>query len=380
MGRVFKRPPEVIRGKRVVYKNWYAEWQGADGKTHRRMIGPKKDQAVQALARFEEAERCRRLGLPDTSAQAEGWSASVAGLIPQYLDVLAGRDTSPEYRALVADYLARLAAGCRWHTLGAVTADSLTVYLGRRRDDPEIGNGPATLNSYLRVAKGFANWAARRYGLASPLEGLKPYPEAVDLRRSRRILTDGELAKLVEAARSCPAKGRAHFRGPERAVLYLVAAYTGLRAGELAELTPADFDLGGDPPVVTVRARDAKNKEAEPVPLPAHLVDTLRPFLAGRGRGEKLWPGNWAANRKQRDYLARDLARAKVAEFDREGERVTFHSLKRRYVVRLIDAGAKIHEVRRLARHKDVKTTLNYYAPTDLGALGKLADRLPRAG
>lgn len=380
MGRVFRRPPQVIRGKRVVYKNWYVEYQGADGKTHRKMVGPRKDVADRALVKLVEAERLKRLGLPDTGARAEGWAAPLAGLVPEYVAVLAGRDTSPEYRALVSDYLARLAAGCGWHTLGAVTADSLTVHLGTRRDDPSIGNGPATLNSYLRVAKGFANWAAKKYGLASPLAGLKPYPEEVDRRRSDRVLADAELAALVAAARACPRRGRAHFRGPDRAVLYLVAAYTGLRAGELAELTPADLDLDAEPPTVTVGAADAKNKQAEPVPLPAHLVAVLRPWLAGRDRRGKLWPGAWAARRKQVHWLARDLARAEVAEFDARGRRVTFHSLRRRYVVRLIEAGGKIHEVRRLARHRDVKTTLNYYAPTDMGALGRLADKLPRAG
>ena len=46
-------------------------------------------------------------------------------------------------------------------------------------------------------------------------------------------------------------------------------------------------------------------------------------------------------------------------------------------MTRLIEAGGKPHEVRRMARHRDVKTTLDYYAEVDLPDLGRLADRLP---
>lgn len=143
-------------------------------------------------------ERRRRLGLVDSAEdRAAGLAASVAVLIGEYLEVLAGRDTSSGYRALVDDYLTLIATGCTWFTFQVLAADGLIVYLGRRRDLHK--NGPATLNSYMRIAKGFANWYSAKIGLRSPLSGLKPFPEEVDRRRSRRILTDAELSKLIEA-------------------------------------------------------------------------------------------------------------------------------------------------------------------------------------
>jgi integrase len=378
MGRVYKPRPRVERGRAVNYANWYVEWQSAGGKTRRRAVGPDRRLAVQALARFEDEARRARLGLPAAIDPATTLGRSLASLLPEYLAELASRDTSPEYRALVEDYLARTAADCRWFTLADVSAASLSLYLGRRRD--EWGNGPATLNSYLRTAKGFCNWWARRFGLSSPLRELTPYPEEVDRRRSRRILTDDELEKLVASAAAAPRRYRASVPGPARAVLYRVAAFSGLRAGELAELTPAHFDLAGRPPTVTASARDSKGKREEPLPLPGHLAVLLAAWLADKPPGEKLWPGPWAANRHQCDWLAGDLRRAGVAERDERGRRVTFHSLKRRFVVRLIQAGAKIHEVRRMARHRDVKTTLDYYTDESMADLGKLADRLPAVG
>jgi integrase len=378
VGRVYK-PSRVVNGRKVPYKDWYCEWHGADGKTKRKKVGPDRRLANEALARFEARERRRRLGLPDGDADKAGQlAAPVAGLIAEYLEVLAGRGTSPGYRALVDDYLTRLAADLAWFTFADVSADDLVVYLGRRRD--EHGNGPATLNSYLRVAKGLARWYAGKIGAPSPLAAVKPFPEDVDRRRPRRLLTDDELARLLAAARACPRKGRAGIRGPDRAALYLVAAFTGLRAGELAALTPAAFALDAAPPIVTVEAKDAKGKRTEPVPVPAHVVARLRPWLASKPPGARLWPGKWAEQRKQVAWLARDLARAGVAERDSRGQRVTFHSLKRRYVVKIIQAGGKIHEVRRLARHRHISTTLAYYVDENMTDLGDLANRLPPVG
>jgi integrase len=378
MGRVYK-PHRIVAGKHIRYEDWYCEWHGADGRTKRKKIGPDKRLANEALARFEERERRRRLGLADSADdQAAGLARPVAELIREYLAILEGRDTSADYRALVDDYLTRLATDLAWFTFADLQADTLVVYLGQRREVNK--NGPATLNSYLRIAKGFARWYAARIGLSSPLDGIDRFEEEVDRRRSRRILTDAELAKLLESAARCPRRGKYGIWGPERVMLYLVAAFTGIRAGELAELTPLAFQLDANPPTVTVEAKDAKGKRAEPIPLPDHVVERLRPWLAQKHPGARLWPGYWARQRKQIHWLERDLKRAGVAERDERGRRVTFHSLKRRFVISLIQAGGKIHEIRRMARHRDVRTTLNYYVDENLSDLGALANRLPALG
>jgi integrase len=377
MGRTFKPWYYNRHRNKVHVKNWYAEWQGADGETHRKKVGPDKRAAEAFLLKMEDAAARQRVGL-DPTPTADLKAAPLGKLQDEYLALLAARDTGPEYRAAVADHLTRIRAGCRWAVWPDVSGDSLLLWLGKRRD--QKGNGPATLNSYLRSAKGFTNWLADRFGAANPLKKLKPYPEQVDRRRSRRILTDPELGALVAAAERCPPRGRAAFSGRDRAMLYRVAAYTGLRASELAALEPESFDLAARPPVVTVEARDSKGKRVEPVPVPGHLVEVLRPWIAAKPAGTRLWPGRWAELRQQGDWLARDLRRAGVAELDARGRRVTFHSLKRRYVVGLIRAGGQVDEVRRLARHTDARTTFGYYTDENLPDLGRLADRLPPPG
>jgi site-specific recombinase XerD len=78
------------------------------------------------------------------------------------------------------------------------------------------------------------------------------------------------------------------------------------------------------------------------------------------------------------DHRARDTA-ADVAphaelhpQFVR-GKR-DFHSLRSSYISHLADRGLAVHEVQRLARHSDIKTTQGYMTPT--ADLAKRAARL----
>lgn len=99
-------------------------------------------------------------------------------------------------------------------------------------------------------------------------------------------------------------------------MLYLTAGMTGLRAKELASLTPASFDLDAATPVVVVEAGYSKRKRRDTVPLHAGLVDALRPFLATKHAGLSVWPGNWAKYTEAVDFIRRDLTTARAAWLD----------------------------------------------------------------
>ncbi|MEZ6050028.1 MAG: hypothetical protein R3C02_01365 [Planctomycetaceae bacterium] len=86
-----------------------------------------------------------------------------------------------------------------------------------------------------------------------------------DRRHDRRPLTDVELKAVLEAAQ----KGRPILKlsGPDRAMLYATAAYTGLRASELASLIPASFNLKSTPNTVTVQAAYSKHRREDVLPV-----------------------------------------------------------------------------------------------------------------
>ena len=54
----------------------------------------------------------------------------------------------------------------------------------------------------------------------------------------------------------------------------------------------------------------------------------------------------------------------------------TFHGLRRGYITRLIRAGVDADLVRRLARHRDLKTTMAHYASAELSDLAAAAESL----
>ncbi|HUY31631.1 MAG TPA: hypothetical protein VMV69_02550 [Pirellulales bacterium] len=137
----------------------------------------------------------------------------------------------------------------------------------------------ATSNHRLGAAKAFTRWLVRdRRAPDNALAHLSAMNAKVDVRRERRTLDPAEFVALIEAAR----RGEAfrELSGPDRALLYMLAANTGLRANELASLTRASFNLEGDPPTVTVEAGYSKRRRRDVLPLRADLVVRLCPFLS----------------------------------------------------------------------------------------------------
>ena len=80
----------------------------------------------------------------------------------------------------------------------------------------------------------------------NPLLALSMLNVRVDRRHDRRALAYDELMRLIDAAETGPpVQG---ILGPDRAMLYTLAAWTGFRKGELGSLTTRSFQLDADVP------------------------------------------------------------------------------------------------------------------------------------
>jgi integrase len=367
MGRVFKRVRSGVEDP-----HYTCEWHSG-GKTFRKAAFSSKQRSLDLLRQLEDTARSRQLGVTPAGG---GSVRGLAGLLADYLASLAARDLDPLYQRNAKTRCEAAIAGCGWGTLGDVRPESLETWLGTLIDPEGRGLSRSSRNGYLRNVRSFVKWACEKEDVRYRLGKVKALNEAVGRRRSKRILTDAELGAVIRAAETARRRWNQQLHGPDRAMLYRVAAYTGIRSSELASLTPASFHHDPVPPVDLVEAEDAKGQREDRIPLPAFLVDLLRPWLAGKKFGKPVWPGTWAETKRQSQWLAMDLKRAGVAAVDDRGRKVLFHSFKRRYVTALIRAGAGIDEVRTLARHKDVRTTLNYYTDANLPQLGRVADRL----
>jgi integrase len=62
----------------------------------------------------------------------------------------------------------------------------------------------------------------------------------------------------------------------ERGVLYLVAAFTGLKQGELVKIEWRDVHIEEAQPYISVRSSIAKNAKLVPQPLPLKVAAALR--------------------------------------------------------------------------------------------------------
>ena len=188
------------------------------------------------------------------------------------------------------------------------------------------------------------------------------------------------------------------FTGAARAMLYLTASMTGLRASELASLTRDSFRLDDATPVVVVEAGYSKRRRRDTVLLHAGLVEQLRPWLAGFKAGESLWPGRWAANHCAGEMVMRDLVHARAAwieaakgkagkevrdaaddfkSCDRDGRHLDFHGLRHSFISSLVRAGVMPAVAMKLARHSTITLTIDRYTHVSARDAAAGIDRLP---
>ena len=274
-------------------------------------------------------------------------------------------------------------------SLADLTGPAVLATIGELRGG---GTSLRTCNSYLRSIKSFSRWLWRHKRRADdPLCALESFNEETDPRHVRRELLPEEVARLL-ASTEKRTRPEHNLPGPDRAMVYRLALGTGFRAGELRSLTPASFDLDSDPPTVTVAAAHSKRRREDRQPIRQDLADLLRPWLAARPEGERLFarlPGDTAR------MLRSDLAAARAewigeatTEAEREareksdflayrnaaGEVADFHATRHTYVSGIVAGGASVKTCQELARHSSPSLTIGRYSHARLhdlqGALG----------
>jgi len=307
---------------------------------------------------------------------------------------LAAKENTPKHVAETVNQVQRIIAECGMKTLADLTAGAVESFLKELRSRGKRGGSIATSNHYLVAAKRFAGWLVRdRRMKESPLAHLSALNTRVDRRHDRRAISIDEFGRLVKAA-EC---GRVveSVAGADRAVLYILAAWTGYRRAEMASLTAESFDLDSPLPSVRILAGYAKNRRADTVPLHSMLVERLRGWLAGKGDVEPGEPvfalrspsGHWRKTFKmmQRDLAAaratwigeameagdaEEAARREASDFltyqNEDGLFADFHANRHTFISNLGKAGVPLAMGQKLARHHDPKLTSNVYTHLDL--------------
>jgi integrase/recombinase XerC len=418
-------------------RNYYGNVPLPDGSCQQVPLCPDLARSRQMLGKLRGDAAMRRVGLVDKYKEHK--DTPLGKHLDAFEQALQAKGNSSDYVKLVMLRLSAVAEGCSWGTLVDLSVSQANEWLGqqstlpapalpedrqdftpkeaarllgvslaamraavkrhrleatghgRKRRLPRVtvqklldcqsqGPGPATRNYYRAHLRTFGNWLAKDGRLGeNPFRHVEMENAEVDRRHNRRELSAEELRRLLEVARHSQRSFRG-LNGDDRYHLYATAAGTGFRAKGLASLTPESFDWSGKFPVVTLAARNAKNKKTKEQPLPPDLADLLRPYMTSKAAGQPLWGGTWAKDHRGAEMLRMDLEVAGIP-YIVEGPdgplHADFHSLRHSYLTLGSKSGIDLRTLQELAGHSTSKLT-ERYSHRRLHDLAGAVEKMPK--
>jgi integrase len=242
------------------------------------------------------------------------------------------------------------------------------------------GKGYQTVRNTLNVLRAVLATAVESRLLASnPAAGLRlDKARAKRARQARRedrvFLSPSQVHELAEAM------------AEPFGLVVTFAAYTGVRAGELAALRVVDVDLEHARlhvrrSVAEVHGRlvegDPKSGEARTLSLPRFLVDALRRYLLLTGyRGhEYLFPAEKGGQLRQSNFYRR-LFKPAVEATPSIPDALRFHDLRHTCAAMLIAEDAHPKAIQQHLGHSSIEVTMDTYGHLYESAEDALADAL----
>jgi integrase len=343
------RPRRRVKGKVRVARTWSGKFQlPNDAKPIIVALGVMDKQVAQEKLReiVRRVER-ERAGFGPSKTEQDAAKQSVEKCVREYIQIKRGQHCDEKYVRELELKLFRLMRECEWMILRDITANSFEAWRARQPREQML---PKTLNEYRAAISGLCKWLEPRIG-CNPMRSVGSIKALGDPRRKRRAFTPAELWQLVSVAR-------------ERGIVYLVAAFTGLRRGELVKIEWRDVHMNGAQPYISVRSSIAKNAKAVPQPLPLKVAAALR-----RCRPVDVAPHDLVFKGLMSDMnrFRDDLQAAGIAYVDDKGEYADFHSLRKTFATELAKLRLPLRVAMELMRHSDPNLTTKIY--TDAGML-----------
>jgi integrase len=387
IANALNQPPSghVFRVDRKRGPAWYAKYRLPDGRQVQRKIGPAwaqrgrppvgyytKRMAEDWLREvFEQARRGTLPGLVRTGATFDEAAAEFLRYVEQ--DRALKPSTLRGYRSIIDAYLLPAFGSRRLEDITAREVELWRSQLSRvgggrkpnkqhdEQDDDEQPKPPRPLannskNRIVTLLHGVMARACKMYGLpVNPLTGIERHP--VRIAGDIDVFSPEEVWALVRAAAS-----------EQDGAIFLTAAFTGLRRGELIALHWRDVDFTGS--LLRVRASYAagaltapKSGKVRSVPLAPDVAKALAKLSQRShftGEDDLVFVGEAGS------YLdGSALRRRYKSALKKAGLRqLRFHDLRHTFGTRMI-AKADIRRVQEWMGHADIQTTMRYlhYAP-----------------
>lgn len=364
---VWKKQTKRKDGTSFESKRFYGTIRSLNGKWKQVALTEDRQSSEKLLSRLQtKQDDDRASGVTESTVER---LRPINDVLSQYESYLRSKANTELYVNSTVNRIRKLLTLTKTTTLAELDTSRLTNALAKLRID---GSSIATSNHYARAIKGFSRWAwTERKTIEDPLRSLR-FLTNTDVKRKRRAFTQDELRRLITSTETSGVN--VWGLSPEqRSMLYLVAAFTGLRAHELSSLTRESFDL--DRRTVTVQAGYSKRRREDVLPLNASLLAKLTPWIVNiKGL---LWDSTWssASSSHVMRMMRIDLKRAGI-EYVVAGRYADFHALRHTFISSLARGGVHPSKAKELARHSTITLTMDVYSHVETEALRSAVDTL----
>ncbi len=351
---------------RVVGRSWIASWYGPDGRRIQRKVGPARSEAhADGLTKAQAERVLRRMREIDTPRAApDGRRVTMEEAGNEFCQRLELKGRRKSHRLTVAsDLRNHIAPFFASKTLDRIKPEDIERYVAAKRKTlatKTIRNHVNTMHSIfdLGLRKGWCQ-----------INPVKQADRPTVKRTETRIqfLDQEELDKLLSATYPDDAFGMIE------PTLYLTAAMTGLRQGELLGLRWRDVDFDARKirvvsPFVRGEFGDPKSAgSGRSVPMAERVADALRDL---RKRSHYAHDRDLVFCHPETGHpldRSKLVRRFKEALERAEVHRITFHELRHTFGTRMAAAGTPMRTLQHWMGHADSKTTQVYahYQPSD---------------
>lgn len=338
-------------------RKWYAFWW--QGKQKRKMpLSANRREAEQRMKELERNLWRLKVGLADEFAEHR--QRPIGEHVADFVADLNGKSRSVKHVKTMKRMLEQICRECVIGTLDDLTTGKIDTFLLALASE---GKSARTRNSYRQAIVGFSEWCAVKGRIAvNPLKNVSK-AEGRQVRQ-RRALTVDELKRLLAATEK---------RNPERALLYRIALYTGLRKGEIATLRVRHLCLDDATPTIRLEGQFTKNKQEAVLPLLPFLADLLRERCRDLPKDAKVI----GVSPKINVRIRKDLAAAGIPFRDDSGRYADFHALRKCCATLLTMQGVHPRIIQQILRHSTVDLTMTTYTDATLLPLQEAMAKMP---
>lgn len=378
---------------------WYFSYVDEAGQRRQRKGFTDKAATEKLALKLEEEAKMVREGIRLASPHRD--ELAILPQMEDYLKHLRQRDVSEKQLENLRPRLEKTIEACNFAYVTDISGQPVEDYLAKRRSN---GLAKQTSNHYRQAMHQFCKWLLKRSLIkANPIADIPKLNVDTDRRHDRRAIAVDEFQRLIIAAES--GKPVQAIDGIDRAIIYIIAASTGYRRGEISSLTLSSFAFDATPPYVTVEASYSKRRKKDVQVLPVEVVEKIKEWLELRVPKHEslLFPltkETCGIDRRTSKMMKRDLQSARdawIAEIDaddtEERERreasdyltyenaaglfADFHANRHTFITNLSRANVSPKVAQTMARHSDIRLTMNIYTHTDLDEKVAAVAKLP---